>query len=251
MRDTDKDWKRIAETAPYWGVLSADQYRGHQLSDANHGEFFQSGERFISDLLGLINAHLAGSLVAGRAMDFGCGVGRLAIPLCRSFKEVVGVDIADRMLALAGHHATAAGLTNLSLMSSDEALGLPDSQFNFINTYIVMQHIPPERGYHILTRLINLTKTGGICSFQLTYARERSFMVHEAPRARFYRRDGRHLVDIASAESSPPVGTINMYDYDLNEIFAIVSQFAGQPVLSLPTNDDGHLGVHLVFVRAR
>lgn len=42
-----------------------------------------------------------------------------------------------------------------------------------------------------------------------------------------------------------------MFDYDFNAAIALVATYGGTPVLVLPTNDDGHLGVHLIFRRAR
>lgn len=251
MRDTDRDWRRIAETTPYWGVLSTDKFRGKELSKPAEVEFFESGERFVADTLGLINRHLVDVPISGRALDFGCGVGRLSIPLARYFRAVVGADIAEGMLALARQHASAAGLKNADFILADDDLVALEGSFDLINSFIVLQHIPPDRGYRFLVKLIGLARIGGVCSLQLTYARERRFLEHEAPRAAYYRRAGRTMIDVLDLPNSPPEGTVTMYDYDLNEVYAIISRFCGHPVLSLPTHDDGHLGVHIIFVRAR
>ena len=90
-----------------------------------------------------------------------------------------------------------------------------------------------------------------ISSLQLSYARERRFLPHEAPRARYYRREGNAMIDIGTTSAEHPPGTVTMFDYDLNDVFAILGEFGGHPILSLPTNDDGHLGIHLIFKRAR
>ena len=57
------------------------------------------------------------------------------------------------------------------------------------------------------------------------------------------------LFDLGVEESGHPVGTITMFDYDLNQIFAIISAHAGAPMLALPTEDDGHLGLHLIVAK--
>jgi SAM-dependent methyltransferase len=251
VRDTNNDWKEIADKDPYWGVLSVEDFRGVELSEKTSQRFFASGNRYVSSLLGLINKYLNEVPITGRALDFGCGVGRLAIPLARHFKEVVGVDIAEGMLTLASANAAKADVRNITLVRSDDSLSEVTGQFDLVNTLIVLQHIPPERGLRLVRRLIERTRVGGIASLQLTYARERRFLPHEAARARYYRRDGAAMIDIGKTEAEHPPGTITMFDYDLNEIFAILGEFAGHPILSLPTNDDGHLGVHLVFKRAR
>jgi len=250
-RDTNSDWKRIAIEEPYWGVLSVDQYRGKTISDEALGSFFDSGEAFIANLLGIINRYLAETPIGGRALDFGCGVGRLVIPLCRRFDSVVGVDIAEEMLELAARNAGRFGMANARFVLSDDALSRIGAGYDLVNTYIVIQHIPPERGIRILRRLIEATRIGGVCSLQLTFGRDRRFLIHEGPRATFYRRQGDHMVDLLQSESGPPEGTITMFDYDLNEVMALIASYAGQPVIVLPTNDDGHLGTHFIFTRAR
>lgn len=45
IRDTDADWRRIAEGEPYCGVLSQDIYRRQNLDDAVKAVFFESSER--------------------------------------------------------------------------------------------------------------------------------------------------------------------------------------------------------------
>ena len=104
MRDTNKDWQLIAKEDPYWGVLSDERFRGKQLGQENRAEFFESGERYVADVLGLVNTHLGG-VALDRALDFGCGVGRLAIPIAKRFREVVGADISEDMLGLTARHA--------------------------------------------------------------------------------------------------------------------------------------------------
>ena len=59
------------------------------------------------------------------------------------------------------------------------------------------------------------------------------------------------MIDIMPTDSQPQPGTVTMYDYDLNQVSAIVSSVAGHPMLMLPASDDSHLGMHYVFQRAR
>lgn len=58
-------------------------------------------------------------------------------------------------------------------------------------------------------------------------------------------------MDLLSTGSRPPEGTISMYDYDLNEVVARVGRVCGHPLITLPTNNEGHMGVHLIFQKAR
>ncbi len=250
-RNTDKDWQRIAEDDPYWGVLSQEDYRLGAMDPERHRQFMASGEKFVEDLLGFVRAYLNPEFRPQRVLDVGCGVGRLAIPLARHAGAAVGVDVAKGMLRLCAQLAKQAGVANLDLVESDDKLSRVKGTFDFVNTYIVLQHIPPDRGYRIIDEMLARLEVGGIASIQVTYAKARAFMVHEQPRALYYRRDGNTIVDIVDAGWNPPEGTINMYDYDLNQVMAQLSRVSGQPMLCLPTNDDNHLGCHFVFTKAR
>ena len=75
MIDTDRDWRIWGETDPYYGVVSAPQFRREQVDlDA----FFQTGDAYIQERLGRLERQL-GMLPRLRALDFGCGVVSLMI----------------------------------------------------------------------------------------------------------------------------------------------------------------------------
>ena len=251
QRNTDQDWKQVAEDDPYWGVLSQDEYRKEAMDANKLKQFMASGETYTGDLFSFIRRHLSPEFSPMRALDVGCGVGRLVIPLAKRVQEAVGVDIAPEMLRLCNEHAKLAGVENLLLCQSDDDLSLVSGLFDLVNSYIVLQHIPPERGYRLIQAMLDRLRIGGIGSIQLTYAKSRKFLVHEEHKALYYRRDGRALIDIVDSGWSPPTGTINMFDYDLNQVMAILTRVSGVPILTLQTNDDNHLGVHFIFQKAR
>jgi SAM-dependent methyltransferase len=260
-RDTDADWRAIAETQPYWAVLSAETFRGTQLDPAAYSAFFGSGEQQIAALMGFIKRHLDPRFAPRRVLDFGCGVGRLLLPLARLVAlatpgpavpgSAIGVDVAPRMIDLCRANLADAGLHHAAVVLGDDHLSGVEGTFDLVNSLIVLQHIPPERGMALIGRLLGLLSIGGVASLQLTYAKERRFFVHETPRARYYRRDGDTLRDLSPVEQHQPAGTIAMFDYDLNQVMLTIAEVAGHPILALPTHDDGHAGCHFVFRRAR
>jgi SAM-dependent methyltransferase len=243
MRNTDKDWTRIAEEAPYWGVLSADEFKGVEIDRAAHERFFASGETQISSLFTEIDA-LSPSFCPKRSLDFGCGVGRVLLPIAARSLQAVGVDIAPNMLALTKRNAEATGVSNIDLLLSDDTLSLVTGKFDFVHSFIVLQHIPPERGYQIIRQLLSLLEPAGVFALHVGFAKARELMVHEMPAARYYRRDGTILHDLC-IQPPPPEGTVQMFDYDLNQVFAIVSEF---PVarMSVKTVADSHLAISLL-----
>jgi SAM-dependent methyltransferase len=256
VRDTDADWSALAETEPYWAVLSTETYRGGTLDSAARATFFGSGERQVAALLGFVKRYLLPGFAPTRVMDFGCGVGRLLLPLARVAAETkggeaIGVDVAPRMLELCRANLDAAGLRNASVVLGDDDLSGVTGSFDLVNSLIVLQHIPPDRGYRLIARLLDLLAVGGVASLQLTYAKERRFFAHEADRALYYRRDGDTLRDLSPVGAEQPRGTIRMFDYDLNQVMLMIAAVSGHPVLALPTQDDGHAGFHFVFRRGR
>ena len=250
-RDTDADWRAISGSHPYWAVLSHERYRGATLDAGAKAAFFESGERQIATLLGFVKRHLQPDFVARRVLDFGCGVGRLLLPLARLAEVAVGVDVAPHMIALCRANLAEAGLDHARVVQSDDALGGVSGPFDLVNSLILLQHIPPARGYRLIARLLDLLAVGGVGSLQLTYAKERRYLPNEAARARYYRRDGDTLRDLWPLDAEPAQGAIRMYDYDLNQVMLMISAVAGHPILVLPSHDDGHAGTQFVFGRAR
>jgi SAM-dependent methyltransferase len=241
----------VAVDDPFWGVLSHSEFRKDAMTDERLNQFMASGETYVSDLFAFVRKYLLPGFAPERGLDVGCGVGRLAIPLAKRVKEAVGVDIAPAMLELCAKHATDAGIDNLILLESDDTLSRVRGSFDLVNTYIVLQHIPPDRGYSLIQAMLNILKVGGIASIQLTYAKARKFLVNETPKALYYRREGNALIDVVDSDWNPPEGTINMFDYDLNSVMAQLTRASGVPILVLPTNDDSHLGAHFILQKAR
>src|SRR5262249_5509640 len=95
---TDQAWEYFGRTEPYFGVLTQPAYQMGQLSEAARIEFFESGRRYVEFALEVARNHLDPTFRPARALDFGCGVGRLAIPLARVCESVIGVDVSDAML---------------------------------------------------------------------------------------------------------------------------------------------------------
>ncbi|MEZ5541708.1 MAG: class I SAM-dependent methyltransferase [Pseudomonadota bacterium] len=248
MRDTDSDWDEVARTFPYWGVLSVDQFKKKNLSQQDRESFFASGENYFKGMMNVVRRHLGADLKIKRGLDFGCGVGRLAIPMARiANDEVVGVDISDEMLKICADNASAMGVANLVLVKGDDNLSKVTGTFDFINSYIVLQHIPPARGYQIIQRLLDLLEAGGVGSLQLTYAKSAKFFEHERAKAGYYRRDGSTLIELKTKSDERATGAITMFDYDLNCVFALIQEIS-DPYLSVRVTDhDGHLGIHVVF----
>ena len=96
MLNTDKAWQKWGRDDPYFGVLADPRFAAAQIA-ASREEFFATGDIFISGLLAKLEHHF-GPVARGRALDHGCGVGRLSLPLAAAFRDVVALDVAPAML---------------------------------------------------------------------------------------------------------------------------------------------------------
>jgi 2-polyprenyl-3-methyl-5-hydroxy-6-metoxy-1,4-benzoquinol methylase len=96
-----------------------------------------------------------------RALDHGCGVGRLTIPLSRLFREVVALDVSSEMLAEADANASAAGRTNIRFDLADDRLTRAGRAFDLIVSHLVLQHIPVKRGLVVFSELLDRLSPGG------------------------------------------------------------------------------------------
>ena len=126
----------------------------------------------IAALLAAITSVLGHDLRPTCALDFGCGVGRLTLPLARRAPRVVACDIAPTMLIHARENAERAGMRNITFMNTEELASLAAGEFDFICSLLVFQYIPTSVGHQILRTLLDLLAPGGVADLQL---RERRF----------------------------------------------------------------------------
>jgi 2-polyprenyl-3-methyl-5-hydroxy-6-metoxy-1,4-benzoquinol methylase len=113
---------------------------------------------------------LEAPLLRRRALDFGCGIGRVTIPLAEHFDEVVGVDVAPAMLEQARSNSAAAGCENVQfLVNAGERLNLPSfGGFDLVFTSHVLQHLPSRAQIARYARdLAALVAPGGLLIAQV------------------------------------------------------------------------------------
>jgi cyclopropane fatty-acyl-phospholipid synthase-like methyltransferase len=100
-------------------------------------------------------------------LDFGSGVGRLAIPFSRHAHRVVGIDISQSMIAEAARNCESSNVNNVAFKLSDDQLSEVLDRFDLVHSYIVLQHIDWIRGRRILQSLAERVTSGGYLAVQL------------------------------------------------------------------------------------
>jgi SAM-dependent methyltransferase len=101
--------------------------------------FFELGEHFASVL---VDPELR-DVTRGRALDLGCGLGRVTRALARRFDEVVGVDVSTEMVRRAQELHPQQEFPNVTFEATDGVhLPLEADSVDFVFSYEVFQHLP-------------------------------------------------------------------------------------------------------------
>lgn len=95
---SDKEWERFGSIDPYYGVITNNRYKSSNMTERDKEDFFSSGFNYINHVINNIRSYIDKDFTPKKALDFGCGVGRLVIPLSKIANEVTGVDISASML---------------------------------------------------------------------------------------------------------------------------------------------------------
>lgn len=163
FRTLAKNWERFGRRDPMFGVLSDPAKQNGRWVEA---EFFESGRAHVAKLFRILAAHGA-SFTPGRALDFGCGVGRLTRPIAERFEHTVGVDVAPSMIALARRHNASGARCDFVVNRDPDLRQFGDGGFDFVHTCLVLQHIPPEVSATYIREFLRVTRPGGLVVFQV------------------------------------------------------------------------------------
>jgi len=166
---TDENWEYFGDKCPYFGVVTSNQYRPENLDERARAEFFETGRQYVSWLMDFIRKNINPDFHPKNSVDFGCGVGRLLVPIARESNSAVGIEVSPSMMKEARANCERLGVQNVQLVESADALAARRGEFDFINSFIVFQHIPPKRGYEIFQQLLALLQDGGVGALHFTY----------------------------------------------------------------------------------
>lgn len=156
-----KNWEQFAKSDPFWAVLThPDKKDGKWKID----ELFKTGDEEIDQLMDSIGHHVKNR---EQALDFGCGVGRLSQALAKTFKKVIGVDIAPSMILLANGNNRYPQICDFVLNETNDLKCFPNDYFDFIYSNITLQHMRARyiKGY--LKEFFRILKPQGVAVFQL------------------------------------------------------------------------------------
>ena len=98
-----------------------------------------------------------------KALDIGCGIGRIAILLAKAGAHVTAVDISSDMLKTCRKKANKNKVLNRMqfVQSSAHQLSLPKEKFDIITCFGLLEHLPVRQRTACLNKALSLLKARG------------------------------------------------------------------------------------------
>jgi 2-polyprenyl-3-methyl-5-hydroxy-6-metoxy-1,4-benzoquinol methylase len=245
--DTDAVWQQFGRSDPYYGVLADDRFSAERISESALREFYATGAEHVETLIQQIRMSLVPGFAPDTALDFGCGTGRIAIPMAEQGMLVTAVDVSPAMLERCGGEAAKRGLRNVRLLTGRDFVSSIET-YDWVHTYIVLQHIAVRRGLKIIDQLCQRVKPGGVGTIHITVRRSVSstrriagLLVERLP-----------LLSLVSNafERKPlwrPKAQMNMYD--LHNVISRLQPYAGDRFVLVPTKHFTSEGYIVMFDR--
>lgn len=241
-------WDRLARD-PYYAVINHAGFRLDAAGNDAQARFEASGERDIATTIDEIRRFIDPRFEPELAVDFGCGVGRLTIPLARVCRHVIGIDISQVMLDEAKRYCDARGIGNVALVTSEAYFTRPvadEQRPDFVHSYIVFQHVPVRAGRWMAETLVGQLRPGGLGALHFTYARRAPALRRVVNKLR------RHVPGVnllANVVQGRPVREplIPMNNYALGDLLTMLGDNGCPHIHARLTDHGGHLGAMLLF----
>lgn len=163
LQDVQKHWNEFGKIDPLWAILTWPDRKENKWQ---REEFFKTGAIEVDIVMQYVES-LGITYSRGKALDFGCGVGRLTQALACYFDEVYGVDIAPSMIELARQYNQHDNKCRYYLNETDNLKLFDDNSFDFIFTIFTLQHMEPKYIKNYIKEFLRCLTPYGILIFQL------------------------------------------------------------------------------------
>lgn len=179
-------FERFGRRDPMYAALTR---AGREDRGWDPEEFFAVGRQEIATVLEYVES-LGLRPGWGRALDFGCAIGRLTQALADHFDRAVGVDIAQAMVDAARAHNRLGERVRYVVNTRPDLRVFDDGSFDFVYSNKVLQHIPPRAQLAYIAEFMRVLRPGGVAVFQ---ARNGPRFAFDSPRGWLYTLNRRHL----------------------------------------------------------
>jgi len=219
LYELSADWDELAHIDPLWAILSRADKK-HMAWEIN--EFFSTGT-IEADKVVEEAGTLGRPKLFQTALDFGCGVGRVARGLAHHFDQVVGVDVSPEMIRMAQEMNIDIKNLSFTVNLKKDLSVFPNETFDLVYSSRVLQHLPSsDLAKSYISELLRVVKDSGIVCFQLP-ARIGWFRRHFSKRQLYkslrrmgftglalYKIGGLHPMELITVPEDEVVLTINL-----------------------------------------
>lgn len=162
-----RHWEVFGRDDPLWAVLTSPERTGGRW---DLDELLATG---VQEVRGVFDELVAFRLAVerGRALDFGCGVGRLTQALGDWFDRCDGVDIAASMIGEARRINRHGELVSYHVHAAADLALFADESFDFVLSFLVLQHMEPRYAKRYIAEFIRVLTRGGVAVFQVPTGR--------------------------------------------------------------------------------
>ncbi|MEO0142758.1 MAG: class I SAM-dependent methyltransferase [candidate division WOR-3 bacterium] len=164
IKKIQRNWDEFAQKDPLWAILPIPEKKDNRWKIE---DLFATGRDEIKSVMDYIEG-LGIKIEHKKALDFGCGVGRLTQALCGYFDECIGVDISFKMLKLAQQYNRYPERCLYILNCSPDLKIFKDNTFDLIYSNIVFQHLEQKFTLAYIREFIRILKKRGLIIFQVT-----------------------------------------------------------------------------------
>jgi SAM-dependent methyltransferase len=159
-----QDWEDLGAVDACWAICSQPDRKNGRWDVE---DFFRTGSEDVAGVMEVAN-RLRRPTGRDRALDFGCGVGRLTRALGTHFGHCTGVDISESMIAQAQELNRQYHNCEFHVNVVDNLQRFPDDHFDMVYSKWVLQHLPTTdliRSY--LREFVRVMKKDALLTFQL------------------------------------------------------------------------------------
>jgi ubiquinone/menaquinone biosynthesis C-methylase UbiE len=136
-----------------WNALAEDDAMFYILTDINKkdgkwnlDEFLETGRKQWQQFKNLLSNYGLERAYStkGKALDLGCGTGRMAFAMSEDFNQVIGIDVSEDMIEKANINKDLLGINNCEFLVNNgmDISDIANESIDFCLSYIVLQHCP-------------------------------------------------------------------------------------------------------------
>ena len=156
-----EDWNARAGEDAYYYVAFGRR-------DQADGEFEDTGIEVVAGLEWELKRVPTTNPRLRRALEIGCGPGRLMRPMAKHFGEIHGVDVADAMIVRARERLAGIPHAHAHVGTGSDLAQFADASFDYVYSFAVFQHIPSrDVVFNYLSEAVRVLKPNGLVRAQL------------------------------------------------------------------------------------